>query len=276
MMYMLGYAGKMVTREQFVASTLFRAMQPEFGRRVLAACDAANTAGAPLGIGGTIRSTEGAVRVAMSRHHPTTGTERGCCTWGGVRFALNRGVAHAAFPDRTYHVAMTPKAQPRYCLAVDTIGKAGWSWLRSHADEYGLRQFYDIGNEPWHLQPIEIPTGRQRYNADVHEPLPVFDLPGLPDPQAQRVEAPTPSLAMGRDNDRAEVREWQAACNFWKWRDGFGRQLLVDGGFGELTKQATMAAQKALGVDLSRGGAGVYGPQTAAKFQAFLDYMAAV
>jgi peptidoglycan hydrolase-like protein with peptidoglycan-binding domain len=174
----------------------------------------------------------------------------------------------------TYHVAMTPRSGPRYCLAVDSIGKTGWAWLRDHSGEYGLRQFWDIGNEPWHLQPIEIPTGRRRYDPLLHEPLAVWDLPGLPDPQSQQIEAPTPTLRRGANNNMAEVREWQSHCNFWKWRDGFGRPLLVDGGFGPLTEQATMAAQKALLVDLSKGGAGVYGPQTARKFQDFLNYMA--
>lgn len=268
-LYAVTYSGASVDYDSLLTHRLVQGMDPEFGRRVVGACVAATAAGQPLGIGGTIRLGDGQERLFLSRHHEAAPDEKACCTYQGIRYALDHGEAHAAPPGLSYHEPVTAAG---LCLACDTIGRAGWNWLHVHAAEYGLIEFSDIGNEPWHVQPIEIPKARRLYRPAVHEPLKPFALPGQKPPVTipPIVHAPTPVLRRGARNDKAEVRELQVACNFWGWRDAYGRRLVVDGDYAARTAQAVMAMQKALG--LKRDG--IYGKVTAAAFHGFLGSMA--
>jgi hypothetical protein len=55
--------------------------------------------------------------------------------------------------------------------------------MEAHCGAYGLRTFRNVNNEPWHIQPVEVPTGRKF--ATSLPPLTVWPLPGdEPDPPA--------------------------------------------------------------------------------------------
>lgn len=265
--YVIGYSGTVVSRSRFLKWKHVTSMVPEFGRRVVALIDASILAGTPVGIGSSFRSHEGTESLFLQRHHVVEPNERGCCTYNGVRYALNKGMAHAAPPGRSYHEDNTT---PDGVLAADLIGRL--SFVTKNASKFGLKEFSKIGNEPWHVQPIEIPTPRRLFRLDRDMPLKTWDLPGAvpvvaPTP---KVLAPKPTLAWKRRNDTAQVRELQAQCNFFGWRDAYGRELLVDGQLGALTDQAIRSMQRALGVLAD----GIYGPVTARALQKFLDLAA--
>lgn len=271
-MYVIGYSGTVVSRERLLTWKHYERLEDEFARRLLAAMDASIAAGTPFGIGSSLRREEQQLSLFLSRHHEVK--IGGCCVYNGKRWRLNRGAAHAAPPGRSMHEDTTlPTGE---CLATDTVGKSGWEWLKVHAAEYGLRSFWNVNNEPWHVQPIDVSASRRLFEARRWKeyPLKVWTLPGATDdvPPVQVVEAPTPTIRLRRVNNRAEVRELQALCNFYGWRDAYGRELLVDGDYGAKSYQACRTMQRALKVPVD----GVYGPMTARTLQAFLNEMGKV
>ena len=46
-------------------------------------------------------------------------------------------------------------------LAADMAGD--FAWLGSNVGRFGLMTFADVNHEPWHVQPVELPKGRQQY-----------------------------------------------------------------------------------------------------------------
>jgi peptidoglycan hydrolase-like protein with peptidoglycan-binding domain len=46
-------------------------------------------------------------------------------------------------------------------LAADLMGDFGW--LGNNVARFGLMTFADVNKEPWHVQPVELPKGRQQY-----------------------------------------------------------------------------------------------------------------
>ncbi len=93
----------------------------------------------------------------------------------GSTFAANGNSNHQSFPWQSF----APNA-----VAIDAVPPAGLDFMERHALAFGLRTFrrggvsspdYAGQNEPWHVQPIEIPYGRSWRT----EPwtLPRFPLP---------------------------------------------------------------------------------------------------
>jgi len=270
MSYATGYSGTVRTLAELEAWSGWQGIDPEMRRRLLALMDASNVAGRPVGIGGSIRTVERQTALFLSRHHVVLWG--GCCTYQGKRYALNSGVAHAAPPGRSYHEPVTTQGK---CLAVDMIGDM--RWLHENTARFGLFDFTNFpgNNEPWHVQPLELPRGRSQYNPTTMALRP-FPLPGTTTPPAPtKVYAPRPDIRQGANNDAAQVRNLQTMCNFWGWRDAMGRTLVVDGDYGQRSTQACIAMQRALGFT-GKAVDGWYGKATAAKLQAFLDYMAAL
>ena len=267
--YLTGYDGVVRTRAELLAWSHWQNLDAEYQRRALALLDASITAGRPLGIGEIFRTFAQQQSTFLSRHHVVL--FGGCCSYNGQRYALNKGVAHAAPPLRSYHEGTTPKGK---ALAIDFTGDL--AFLKANAARYGLIEFSAVNHEPWHAQPAELPQARTRYIPATMDPLKAFLLPGQPPPAPVRVFAPTPTLKvrtlLGGKNAPGETRRLQLACNFWGWRDANGRTLLVDDGFGERTAQAVCAMQKSLSQTVD----GQYGPATARAFQRHLDAMAAL
>ena len=267
--YLTGYNGTVRTRAELLAWSHWQNLDAEYQRRALALLDASLIAGRPLGIGEIFRSFAQQQATFLSRHHEVK--IGGCCSYAGKRYALNKGVAHAAPPGRSYHEATT-RAQK--ALAVDFTGDL--AFLKANAAKYGLKEFSAVNNEPWHGQPADIPDARSRYVLATMDPLKSPLLPGDPLKAPVRVFAPTPTLKVrGRldgKNAEGETRKLQLACNFWGWRDAMGRTLIVDDGFGDRTAQGVCSMQRTLGATVD----GVYGPATARAFQRHLDAMSAI
>lgn len=264
--YVTGYNGTVRTLDSLLSWSHWQNLDPELGRRVLALLDASVVAGRPLGIGSIFRTYEQQKNLFLSRHYEVaTG---GCCSFEGKRYALRSGQAHAAPPGRSYHEATTPQGK---ALALDFVGDL--AYLKENAAKYGLIEFSNINNEPWHGQPKETPVARKNYvSPSSYSPLPVWPLPGTPAPAPTKLWAPKPTLRQGAVNAVDQVRALQHHCNFWGWRDAFGRTLLVDGDFGTKTAQAVMSMQRALKQVVD----GMYGPKSAAALQAHLDAMTAL
>lgn len=159
-----GYSGGRRTMAQIKARWDVQLLDPEFRRRVLAMMRAARKAGHDLGIGGAGRTTAGQTSLFLQRHYQVSSD--GCCMWAGGRYQLRSGMAHAAPPGRSYHEPTTPIGG---ALAVDLIGDLAWA--ESNCGWFGLRSFKLVGNEPWHFQPVEVPTARSGYLSATHHPL---------------------------------------------------------------------------------------------------------
>ena len=273
MSYMTGYNGTVRSLAELQAWSHWQNLDPEQARRTLALMDASIVAGRPLGIGSISRSTTQQRDLFLSRHHVVK--FGGCCTYQGQRYQLTKGNAHAAPPGRSYHEPTTPDGKS---LAIDFVGNT--AWLAANCAAYGLNQFGQVNNEPWHSQPAELVKARKDYRPDTMHPLKTIRLPGggiysppAPTPQPTRIFAPTPTLKVrGRldgTNNADQVRALQLQCNFWGWRDALGRNLIVDGRFAEKSAQAVMSMQRALSI-LDDG---IYGPMSARRFQQHLDAM---
>ena len=263
--YLTGYSGTVRTLESLQQWSQWQNLDPEMQRRILGIMDASIVAGTPLGVGGTFRTYDSQYQLFLSRHQEVSVAAPHCCTFNGRYWQLRSGMAHAAPPGRSYHEATTPQGK---CLAIDFIGNL--TFLKNNAAAYGLKEFSNVNNEPWHAQPVEVPNARVNYDAAKY-PLKLWALPGAPAPAPVRVFAPLPVLRQETrtTQDKAQVRSLQGQCNFWGWRDAYGQQLLVDGDFGAKTHQAVMSMQRALKITVD----GVYGSQSYWWLQVFLDGM---
>lgn len=162
-----GYSDGRATMLQIRARWDVRILDPQFRKRVLAMMRAARQAGHDLGIGGAGRSSDQQRALFLSRHYLVS--SGGCCTLDGGRYALRSGMAHAAPPYKSYHEPTTP---PGGALAVDMVGDLDWA--EGACVFFGLRSFRNASvREPWHFQPLEIPSSRSYYNPAAHHPLPV-------------------------------------------------------------------------------------------------------
>ena len=169
--YPFGYRGAKLTLEQMARQPIVAGMDPEFRRRVFAMMEHAASVGRQLGIGGALRSSATQLAGFLARHDVVK--IGGCCGYNGKRYALKKGRAHMAPPGRSYHEATTPDGK---CLAADLVGDI--KWVGANCARFGLREFSKVNNEPWHVQPVDIPGGRGSYKPAKMHPLPVWDLPG--------------------------------------------------------------------------------------------------
>ena len=172
--YPFGYRGAKLTLEQMARQPIVAGMDPEFQRRVFAMMEHAAGVGKSLGIGGAKRSSATQLAGFLQRHDVVK--IGGCCRYEGKRYKLKKGRAHMAPPGRSYHEGTTPDGK---CLAADMIGDL--KWMGANCKLFGLREFSKVNNEPWHVQPSEIPGGRSGYKPAKMHPLHVHDLPGVDD-----------------------------------------------------------------------------------------------
>jgi hypothetical protein len=106
--------------------------------------------GGKVGIGGGFRSSAQQRSLFLSRYSRTsdkTGT-----FWDGAYWKKNSGVADAAPPGMSMH---------EIGLAADLTGDL--NWVQENAAKYGLKTFANVNNEPWHVQPAELPNSRRQY-----------------------------------------------------------------------------------------------------------------
>jgi hypothetical protein len=104
-----------------------------------------------LYIGGGTRSTAQQKEMFMSRYEPTD--QKTDVFWKGQYWKRVRGAA-AAPPGMSMH---------EIGLAVDLAPSTEFDWIKENAARFGLRSFFDVNNEPWHVQPSELPGSRMQY-----------------------------------------------------------------------------------------------------------------
>jgi hypothetical protein len=64
--------------------------------------------------------------------------------------------------------------------------------MERNSRAYGLRTFRYVNNEPWHIQPTEIP-GSRKYATKL-PPINLWNLPGTPAPRPPQPVPTTPTL----------------------------------------------------------------------------------
>ena len=161
--YPSGYAGASQTWREIRKRADVALLDPQFKRRLLKMMREASKQGKALGIGGGGRTTAQQTALFLSRHHVDPA---GSIVWNGQRWTRNPGTAPAAPPGSSYHEATTPLG---HALAVDMVGDL--AWMKANCGWFGLCEFSTVNNEPWHVQPAEIPTARRNYVASFHHPL---------------------------------------------------------------------------------------------------------
>ena len=243
-----GYAGSpagmgtLLTWDQMMTKSTVYKLHPEVQRRLRALMEGAAAAGVPLG--------------------PGTG-------W---RVQPNPPPPGFAKPGNSYHEGFPADGVSGNAMAIDMVPNVSWNWMQANCAAYGFRTFRTVNNEPWHIQPSEIPTGRNF--ATVAPPLQRFNLPGTPAPPtpgpAPAVDYPRPTLRVGSTG--GEVVELINHLKFWSWYPAQYMSDVNDGKFGKRTETGVKNMQVALKVGVD----GVYGPQTAGAFKGFLEVMAAL
>lgn len=166
--YLYGYKNQRLSLLELEGKQQWSRLDPEFRRRLLAMFDAAQDDGKDLGLGGGWRSSETQEQMFLNRY------DQAKCpsdvNWDGKCWKKKPGVASAAPPGRSYHEETT---QAGHALAADLVGDLGW--MNDNCDDFGLLHFAKVNNEPWHVQPVEIPRSRSNYK---NQPLKRWDLPG--------------------------------------------------------------------------------------------------
>jgi hypothetical protein len=267
--YMTGYAGATMTREQLLSWSVWLRFEPEFRRRLLALMDECIAAGKNIGVGGGWRSSAAQRNLFLSRYIVEDDSDyTGDVFWEGKFWERKPGVANAAPPGLSYHEPCTPEG---FCLAVDMIGDV--LFADKFAAKHGLRHFGDINGEPWHLQPSEIPNSRRNFKSDM-VPLHIFGgtpVPPTPKPPKPIIIVPAPTLKLVKPINMTgpEVAKLQQVMQFWGW---YPKTSKCDGWFGPITHDAVVRMQFALKIVAD----GIYGPITAAKYKAFAEYMTSV
>lgn len=231
--------GTLLTVEQMEMKTTVAKLHPEFWRRYKALMQYALTKGYYLGVGTGWR---------VQPVNPDGSAKPG--------FALPGNSNHEGFPaDGTSGGA----------VAIDTVCAPSWTFMETNLPAYGLRSFKYIGNEPWHIQPAEIPASR-RYRTEPWV-LKTFQLPNAePVPPKEVLATPpgSPSFKEGA-TDKSTVITPGAEGGRVTWlqtilRDEYVTALIPDGQFGPKTTAALKLMQTRLQVTTD----GWYGNQTAA------------
>jgi hypothetical protein len=106
--------------------------------------------GGRLWLGNGWRSSSQQESMFRDRYVPDP---NGSISWNGQKWRHVKGAA-AAPPGRSMH---------EIGLAADLEGDLGW--MNAHAAEFGLKHFAGVNNEPWHVQPAELPNSRRDFEA---------------------------------------------------------------------------------------------------------------
>jgi hypothetical protein len=102
-----------------------------------------------IGIGGGYRDEAAQRTMFLDRYEPTD--EETDIFWDGKYWKKVKG-ADAAPPGQSMH---------GIGLAADLIGDI--AWMNANAGRFGLQHFANVNNEPWHVQPNDLPRSRRQY-----------------------------------------------------------------------------------------------------------------
>lgn len=193
--------------------------------------------------------------------------------WNGKCWAKKPNVAVVATPGTSDHGWGLALDGCWWLTGPDGKGKAvgiaglsdGWAWIRTNLTRYGLCWAWDeMDEEPWHWHLYAMNTAAVlAYEAGQLPPPPP---PPTPAPGFKH-DIPQPTLREGSSGP--EVVKLQLVLKFWKWYPPEFQNDTADGQFGGRTKTGVVNMQKAFGI----GADGVYGVQTATRYDNFLTDM---
>ena len=166
--YRFGYGTDRLTLDQMATRQTWALLHPEFRRRLIALFDHAQASGTDLGIGEGWRSSDVQRRTFLARHSEVM--SGGCCNFEGKRWALIPPNAHAAPPGLSFHETCITTSG-NVAMAADLVGDLGFG--KANAARFGLVEFSNVNDEPWHFQPAELPVSRSRYDGRDLDVLPV-------------------------------------------------------------------------------------------------------
>jgi hypothetical protein len=139
--YPYAYQGTMVSMEQMEAKKTVKNLHPEFWRRFKALMEFGAANGVQIGVGTGWR---------IQPTNPDGSTKNG--------FAAPGNSNHEGFPADGVSAG---------AVAIDAVISASFAWMEKNLARYGLRSFnqpstngYKGSDEPWHVQPYEIPASR--------------------------------------------------------------------------------------------------------------------
>ena len=168
-LYPYGWSGSKLTMAQLEAKATISNAHPEFWRRTKPMLDEGK---GRLGVGCIWRSSDIQRNTFLDRHYAVA--SGGCCHYEGRRYQLHKGKAHAAPPGKSFHESTFHG----YAAGADMIGDL--AWMHSVEKTYGLKDFRNVGNEPWHTQFAELPNSVTQWIAAGRPRPKVWDLPGTP------------------------------------------------------------------------------------------------
>ena len=135
-------------------------------KKRLLALFAASQGQVTLGGGGGTRSTEQQRTMFLDRYRVDPNGE---VEWQGKRWHRVKGAA-AAPPGRSMH---------EIGMAADLAGPGvNNGWLKKNVARFGLKEFSNVNNEPWHVQLAEFPNSRREYEGIKDDGADNFGLPG--------------------------------------------------------------------------------------------------
>lgn len=140
-----GYGGERISLAALKSTPSFQKINPKFRERLLRMM----RVNPNVGIGGGYRSPESQEQLFRSRYQPTS--EKTDIFWNGTYWKHVSG-APAAPPGKSMH---------EIGLAVDMVGDI--EWMNANAGKFGLKHFGGVNNEPWHVQPSDLPNSRSKY-----------------------------------------------------------------------------------------------------------------
>jgi hypothetical protein len=156
--FLFGYQGNRLTVDELNTRQLWSFLHPEFRRRLIALFEDSQHSFTDVGIGGGWRSSKAQEQLFLSRYHESVlGTVR----WNGKRWRKNKGAAPAAPPGSSYHESTDVDG---FAFAADLVGDL--DWMNTNCEKYGLVHFKNVNNEPWHVQPKELPFSRSKYKGE--------------------------------------------------------------------------------------------------------------
>jgi hypothetical protein len=140
-----GAGASSITKAQ--SNTSFKKMHPKMQERIVKML----SDNPKLYFGNGWRDSKTQSEMFHSRYEKVESKEGADLEWNGAYWKRVRGVP-AAPPGRSMH---------EIGLAADIHGDD--TWLVANAERYGLKTFANVNNEPWHVQPAELPNGRGEY-----------------------------------------------------------------------------------------------------------------
>lgn len=140
-----GYNGKRISLSELKNKSDFQSLHPRFKGRLLEMM----RVNPNVGVGGGTRDPSAQENMFRSRYRPTN--EETNIYWDGTYWEHVSGAA-AAPPGRSMH---------EIGLAADLVGDL--EWMNANADKFGLKHFAGVNNEPWHVQPADLPNSRKKY-----------------------------------------------------------------------------------------------------------------